>query len=108
MMHYNLSAPLNDPKNLGKFNYDVAKWYLFVANITEEVWVELKKVFEAVYAMNMNFQTESKYTKESSATEKDQGTQENTESVDSIKAFKIISASRSHFSSQSTQRYQLY
>ena len=78
-MHYNLSALPNDPKNLEKFNSDVAKWYLFVASITEEVWVELKKVFEAEYAMKLHFQ--SKYSKESSATE---GTQENTESIDSI------------------------
>ena len=33
MIHYNLLVPPNDPKNLEKFNSDVAKWYLFVSNL---------------------------------------------------------------------------
>ena len=73
--------PSNDPKNLEKFNSDISKWYLFVSNLTEEVWVELKKVFEADYEMKLHFQ--AKFTKESSTTK---GTEETTESIDSIKA----------------------
>ena len=55
MIHYNLSVPPHDPKNLEKFNSDISKWYLFVSNLTEEVWVELKKVFEADYEMKLQF-----------------------------------------------------
>ena len=57
MVHYNLLVPPDDPKHLEKFNTDVSKWYLFISNLTEEVWVELKKVFEADYEMKLQFQS---------------------------------------------------
>ena len=84
MIHYNLSVPPNDPKNLEKFSSDVAKWYLFVSNLTEEVWVELKKVFEADYEMKLHFQ--SKFSKESTTSAEPE---ESADSIESIKANKI-------------------
>ena len=35
---------------------DTSKWVYFFANLTEEVWVQLKEVLEADYRRQLNFQ----------------------------------------------------
>ena len=47
------------PTNLNdipKFKSDTSKWVYFFANLTEEVWVPLKEVFEADYRRHLRFQ----------------------------------------------------
>ena len=74
----------NDPNNLEKVNSDVSKWYLFVSNLTKEVWVEVKKVFEEDYEIKLHFQ--AKFSKESCTSGE---TEESTDSIESITANKI-------------------
>ena len=87
ILHYNLSAPPNYPKNLDKFNSDASKWYLFVENFTEEVWQELKQVIDDDYAMKLLFQ--SKCSKDSSSADKEEGNVQLPISIDSMKATKL-------------------
>ena len=48
-----LLANLND---IPKFKSDTLKWVYFFANLTEEVWIPLKEVFEADYRHWLKFQ----------------------------------------------------
>ena len=48
-----LLTNLND---IPKFKSDTSKWVYFFANLTEEVWIPLKEVFEADYRRHLRFQ----------------------------------------------------
>ena len=48
-----LPSNLND---IPKFKSDTSKWVYFFANLTEEVWIPLKEVFEADYKRRLKFQ----------------------------------------------------
>jgi len=48
-----LPSNLND---IPKFKSDMSKWVYFFANLTEEVWIPLKEVFEADYKRRLKFQ----------------------------------------------------
>ena len=48
-----LPSNLND---IPKFKSDTSKWVYFFANLTEEVWIPLKEVFEADYKRKLKFQ----------------------------------------------------
>ena len=39
-----------------KFKSDTSKWVYFFANITEDVWIQLKEVLEADYRRQLHFQ----------------------------------------------------
>ena len=42
--------------NIPKFKSDTSKWVYFFANLTEEVWVQLKEILEADYRRQLHFQ----------------------------------------------------
>ena len=48
-----LPPNLND---IPKFKSDTPKWIYFFSNLTEEVWIPLKEVFEADYKRKLRFQ----------------------------------------------------
>ena len=48
-----LPSNLND---IPKFKSDTSKWVYFFSNLTEEVWIPLKEVFEADYKRKLKFQ----------------------------------------------------
>ena len=48
-----LPPNLND---IPKFKSDTSKWVYFFSNLTEEVWIPLKEVFEADYKRQLRFQ----------------------------------------------------
>ena len=39
-----------------KFKSDTSKWVYFFANVTEDVWVQLKECLEADYRRQLHFQ----------------------------------------------------
>ena len=46
----------SNQNGIPKFQSGTSKWVYFIANLTEEVWVQLKECLEADYRRQLHFQ----------------------------------------------------
>ena len=55
IMESKTSIPANW-NEIPKFKSDTSKWVYFFANVTEDVWIQLKECLEADYRRQLHFQ----------------------------------------------------